>query len=123
MSSSVLSVLPWFVSSLLFSSLQIASAVILLKERHLAPWLMLTGSAMALIGQTGSLLIQAFLMGSGHFQMGSGRFQMQYVIATYALATLGHLLFCIGLLLHALHQRAKADRIAQLEAILESRNS
>lgn len=116
MSTSALSILPWFLSSLLLTSLQIASAVILLKERHVAPWLMLAGSAMALIGQTGSLVIQAFLMGSGHLQI-------QYMIATSSFATLGHLLFCIGLLLHALHQRAKADRIAQLEAILESKNS
>lgn len=115
MSTSVASILPWFLSSLLLVCLQIASAVILLKERHVAPWLMLAGSGMALIGQTGSLLVQAFLMGSG-------RFRMEYVMATSAFATLGHLLFCIGLLLHALHQRAKADRIAQLEAILESRN-
>lgn len=96
-------------------ALNITSAVILLRDRHVGPWLMLAGSGIALVGQVASTLCQIFLIRPGNFKI-------EWFTAIGAFSALGTLLFAIGLLLHALHQRGKANRIAELEAILASRD-
>jgi hypothetical protein len=115
---SILSIIPWFLVSFIITALHIAAAVILLKERHSGPILMLVGSAITLLGQIGGAVVQVFLMRT-NFRPES----YQWITATSALSSLGALLFAIGLLLHALRQRGKANRIAELEMILNSRNS
>jgi hypothetical protein len=106
--------IPWFLISLVLWALNITSAVILLNERHSGPWLMLTGSGIALVGQIGSRLLI--------FTLRTNNFKTDWFAAMGALSSLGALLFSIGLLLHALHQRGKANRIAELEMILNSRD-
>ena len=118
MSYSLLTFLPWLLISFVLAALHITSAVILLRERHSGPWLMLAGSATALLGQIASMVVQAFLM-----QSRSGPPPVAWLSATSSLSSLGSLLFAIGLLLHALRQRGKANRIAELEAILNSRSN
>jgi hypothetical protein len=115
MSYSVLTLVPWLMT-LVIAALHLTSAVILLRERHLGPWLMLTGSAIALVGKVGSMLIPVSLLRRGLIKN-------EWMLAIAAFSSLGALLFAIGLLLHALRQRGKANRIAELEAILNSRNS
>lgn len=115
MSFSILTILPWLFSSLLIGGLHVTSAAILLRERHTGPWLMLAGSAIALVGQTSAKVMQFFLDRRSDLDF-------KLIFASTALATLGALMFAIGLLLYALHQRGKANRIAELEAILNSRD-
>ena len=104
---------PWLFSAFVIGAMHISSAVILLKERHFSAWLMLAGSCIALLGQIGTRVFQKFLVGPGDFTI-------EQLLAISAFASLGTLLFAIGLLLHALHQRSKANRIQELEAILAS---
>jgi hypothetical protein len=115
---SILSIIPWFLASFIVAALHIAAAVILLKEHHSGPILMLVGSAIALIGQVGSAVLQIVLIRNNSLAE-----TIQWITATSAFSSLGTILFAIGLLLHALRQRGKANRIAELEAILNSRNS
>jgi len=116
MSYSLLTLVPWFLISVIIIALHVISALILLKERHAGPMLMLAGSAISLLGQISSMVVQVFMMRGGPPNI-------KWLTATSSGASLGAILFSIGLLLHALHQRAKANRIAELEAILNSRNS
>ena len=114
MTYSIFALVPWLLISLAIAALHITSAIILLKERHLGPWLMLTGSAITLVGQVGSMMIPLSLLRRGVFKS-------EWTYAISAFTSLGAFLFAIGLLLHALRQRGKANRIAELEAILNSR--
>ena len=118
--SSSLTFIPWFLISIAVGALNITSAIYLLRERHTGPMLMLAGSGIALLGQLGQITGTAIAL-FGH-RSGFLASPVMSVLAISALSALGSLLFAIGLLLHAVHQRGKADRIAELEAILNSRN-
>lgn len=104
----------WSLFSVALGSLSITASIFLLKERHIGPWMMLAGSIFTLTGQIGSSVLQ-FLMFQSN-DMG----RIQWMMASGSFASFGALIFGIGLLLHALRQRGKADRIAELEAILRS---
>ncbi len=105
----------WLLFTLLIGATQITAAILLLRERHMGPWMMLIGGIIALIGSVGNQLLWLFRLTS----TGSS---VAIVNATSAFSALGHLAFAIGLLLHALRRRALAIRIVQLEAILHSQN-
>src|SRR5262245_23427714 len=83
--------------------INITAVVILLKERHLAAWLMLLGSLFVLpsfIIYLGNLLSATGLMGSN---VSKNLLQWSPLAETlYALPGLGAFIFAIGLLLHAL---------------------
>lgn len=115
MSYSLLSILPWLFTSIIVGvgGLNIASALILLKERHSSAWLMLAGAIISVMGNIGAMIAQVFMMNSVTFKV-------EFLIAISSFTYLGGLLFAIGLLLHALHQRSKSNRIQELEAILAS---
>jgi hypothetical protein len=116
MSFSILTLIPWFLLSILVAGMHIFSSVILLKERHIGAWLMLVGSVVTILGEVGSIVVQFVAMRNlGSFG------NWQWLTAIAGISGLGALLFAIGLLLHALHQRNKTNRIAELEAILNSR--
>lgn len=118
--SSALTFIPWILISVVIGALNITSAIYLLRERHMGPMLMLAGSGIALLGQLGQIAgTVVMLFGYRSAFITNSTMSM---LAVSALATLGTLLFSIGLLLHALHQRGKANRIAELEAILNSRS-
>lgn len=104
---------PWLLTAFVIGAMHITSAVILLRQRHISAWLMLAGSCIALIGETGVMVFQ-YLMAS------SGNFKIENLVAITTFASLGTLLFAIGLLLHALHLRSKSNRIQELEAIIAS---
>ena len=116
MSYSLLSIVPWLLSGLLVGGLNIATAVILLRERHTGPWLMLAGSAITLMGQASVIVFQFFVIRS------RPGLNLQWMLASSAFSALGALLFAIGLLLFALHLRGRANRVAELEQILNSMN-
>jgi hypothetical protein len=113
MSYSILSILPWLLTVFFIEAMYITSAVVLLRERHVSAWMMLAGSCISLLGQTGAMVYPRFMMGTGNFIV-------EYVQAIYAFSALGALLFAIGLLLQAFRQRSKSNRIQELEAILAS---
>ena len=79
---------------------------------------MLVGSIITVIGQVSRIFVQMIVMPNF-----SASGNMQWLTATAAISGLGGLLFAIGLLLYALHPRGKANRIAELESILNSRQS
>jgi hypothetical protein len=108
----------WMLTSLLTASVLVTSAVLLLREATPGPWLMLVGSSISLLGVLGNGIVLHWL--SGWLDMASGTFA--WFTAVSAFSFFGHLLFAIGLLLHALSLRGRADRIAELEAILRSRD-
>ena len=107
----------WMLTSLLTTSVLVISAVLLLREATPGPWLMLAGSSISLLGVLGNAIVLHWL--SRWLDMASGTFA--WFTAISAFSFFGYLLFAIGLLLHALSLRGRADRIAELEAILRSR--
>ena len=102
----------WPLVGLLFGGLEITAAVFLLRERGGGPWLMLIGSGIAVVGRVAIPFMLPVINPSDHF--------LTYT-AVSSFATLGSLTFGIGLLLHALQRRALGNRIAELEAILATR--
>ena len=94
--------------SLLLGGLQLTAAVFLLRERGSGPWLMLIGGSISVV-LTVALQILPLVLSPNN---------MPTYLVISAFATLGSLLFGIGLLLHALQRRALGHRIAELEAIL-----
>lgn len=115
MSISLLSMLPWFVISGMVAALNITSAVILLKDRHIGAWLMLGGSGVSLLGLVGHFSMQiVMLLGTAD----SGRIKLFTVMSS--VSYLGAVLFSVGLLLHALYQKSKTNRVTELEAIITS---
>jgi hypothetical protein len=113
MNHSIFFMLPWFLATFVIGGMYITAAVLLLKERHFSAWLMLAGSCIALIGQMGPMFFRFVMVSSANFKP-------EHLLAISAFGSLGALLFAIGLLLHALHQRSKSNRIQELEAILAS---
>jgi uncharacterized membrane protein YfcA len=114
MSGTALPQIAWLLATLLVVSVQIVSSVMLLREKHIAPRLMLAGSVISLIGGLAGHILALFFV---------QRLEIDPMVAFNALNGLsytGHLTFCIGLLLYALHQKGRADRIAELEAIIHS---
>jgi uncharacterized BrkB/YihY/UPF0761 family membrane protein len=109
----------WLLATMLINFAQIIAAVLLLRERHIGAWLMFSGSVITLIG---SLILQAgfsFLFE----RMGIRSPSYESIITVVSSFTyLGAFLFAIGLLLHALRLRGRADRIAELEAILQAQH-
>lgn len=106
----------WMLASMLVISVQIIAAVLLLREKHIGPWLMLAGAVVSLMGALAHPFIAFFSSLAGRIDL------MSTYMALAGLGYFGALLFGIGLLLHALNQKGRADRIAELEAILHSRH-
>lgn len=77
---------------------------------------MLAGSIAGLLGCLAHGILIPFLMSGHSIDM------MTWVTAITGFSFFGYLIFVIGLLLHALSLRGRADRIAELEAILRSRD-
>lgn len=107
----------WTLMSLLSDGLLIASSILLLRERHPSAWMMLAGSSISVVALGASYILPIVLSSSGK---SSSAFKSIYSIS--ALSSLGHLIFCIGLLLFVLHRRGLAKRVAELESILASRD-
>jgi hypothetical protein len=103
----------WPLTALLFGGLQITAATLLLRERGSGPWLMLIGGGMTLTIHVAVPLVS-------RFQNSFNSYPAIFVLTAFA--TLGSLLFGIGLLLHALQRRGLGNRIAELEAILAARH-
>ena len=116
MSHSIIPQIVWMLASILVVSVQIISAVLLLREKHIGPWLMLAGAVINLVAALGHPFVSFFSSLAGGIDL------MSTYMALSGLAYFGALLFGIGLLLHALRLKGRADRIAELEAILHSRH-
>lgn len=109
---------PWMLMGIVIVGLNLASAVLLMKEKHGGTWLMLAGGILALLGSLGSIGIQISMfmnLGVSIHHIG------EWLMPVAALSGLGSLMFAIGLLLHVLRERGKGQRIAELEAILAAR--
>jgi hypothetical protein len=113
MNFSVFSMLPWLLITFLIGAIHITSSVILLRQRHISAWMMLTGSCIALLGQVG---FKAYEM----LWFGGRDFIPEYLLVISAFTNLGALLFAIGLLFHVFQLRSKSSRIQELEAIIAS---
>ncbi len=103
----------WPLIALLFGGLQITAAALLLRERGSGSWLMLIGGIVSVVGHV-AIPIIVFFFNSG----GSDPIVSTLFVVLPSFATLGSLIFAIGLLLHALRRRALGSRIAELESIL-----
>jgi hypothetical protein len=99
----------WPLIALVLGALQITAAVLLLPERGSGPWMMLIGGGMTVTVHIAEPLL-------ARLQSSSNPYSAIYALTSFA--TLGSLLFGVGLLLHALQRRAQGNRIAELEAIL-----
>jgi len=109
--------LVWPLLALLLGALEICIAVMLLKEEGAGPKLMLGG---AITGLLGNLAFNAVPFLGAVIDTGAP-VQVIYTV-TWALTGIGATLFTLGLLLYVLRRRALATRIAELEAILGSRD-
>lgn len=109
----MLLMVPMYLASFLAVVMYIASSVLLLRERAPGPWLMLAGSVLSVVGMLASLVLQIYVTRVSGFNNNA-------FLAVASLSSLGALLFAIGLLLHALRQKAKANRVAELEGIIAS---
>lgn len=119
MSFSSLVFVPWLLLSLVIIGLNITSAVLLLREKHAGTWLMLAGGGVSLLGTLVHFVVQMMMVLQPQRMM--VELAIKWLTPAGALASLGSLVFAIGLLMHALRERGKASRIAELEAILQSR--
>lgn len=119
MSYSFLLELVSYVVPMVNPGLCIVSAVILLKERHLVVWLMLAGGVLYLSGVIANSAV-GLVQRMGKLSVDQ---LMQWFRVFGAVCHGGFLLFAVGLLLYALRQRAKANRITELEAIIASMQS
>ena len=111
----------WLLISLVFAAIQITSSVILLRERNLGPWLMLTGAVISLAGQVASHVFVFSFNTGGRFVASSSLANLMTVAS--GVAAFGSLLFLGGLFFFALTRRGLAARIAELEAILAERHN
>lgn len=108
MSSDLLNYL-WGALGLLSASIQIIATVLLLKERMGAVWMMFVGAIV------GALLSLYFLFGSRLTAS-----SQNIGLLVQAVSWVGWMSFTLGLLWFALKRRAMANRIAELEAILQA---
>lgn len=109
--------LVWPMLALLLGALEIGISLMLLKEEGVGPKLMLGGAVAGLLGNLGSFAVP-FLW---EWLVGNNPVELPYVVM-WSLTGLGSTLFTLGLLLYVLRRRALATRIAELEAILDSRS-
>ncbi len=98
--------LAWLSFGLLLGCTQLAACVLLLRERHPGPWLMLAGAVVStLCGATShALIIHASLRGS----FNATSILPKLLAAVSVFSSLGTLAFAIGLLLYACHRRSLA---------------
>jgi hypothetical protein len=122
MSANWLSLIPSILVGFLITAVNLISAIALLKQRHMGPRLMFAGACVSISGMIAMIGFQIFLI-SGITKTNGFMAYQNWWLPISSLNYLGSLLFAIGLLLHALHLRGRADRIAELEAILNSRNN
>lgn len=109
--------MPLILFGLLYGGLVIASSILLLRERHLSAWLMLAGSVTTTVSGIALHILPRMMTVNGTPP------NMRIYLAVSGFSALGGLAFAIGLLLHALRRRGQAARIAELELILNSRDT
>ena len=100
----------YLIFSLSCSFVQIMAGVHLLPEKGREPWMILVGATISIVGGIPFVLFELFEV---HFME-----RVYYLVP--ALSLLGSLLSWAGVLLYALHRRGRRNRIAELEAIIES---
>ena len=112
-----------FLVSLFIAVALIVASVLFLRDKGLGPWIMLTGSSFGLIAMI-PLGISQYV--NYHASIGyeapevSGA--MYYTLWNWLPGAAG-LVFATGLLLTAVQRRVLAGRIAELEAIIATRES
>jgi len=120
------------VCSILIGAIAIAASILFLRtDRSVGAWTMLAGAIIALIGDA----IPQSLYAMENFvatYSGSLHLEDTYQVAIQPLmfysvwdwlSTAGRLVFVIGLMLVALRRRGFSKRVAELESILEIRDS
>lgn len=100
--------------AILLGALEIWIALLLWREKGPGPKVMLAGALMGILGNLSGPVVL--------FLASPGKFNEAAYTAAWSLATLGAMMFTIGLLLHALHRRSLSSRIRELETILASRS-
>lgn len=121
------------VSSILIGGLAIAASILLLRsERSAGAWTMLAGAILALIGDAVPQSLYAMENFVASYSGSIHHIEDTYQVAIQPLmfysiwdwlSSAAWFVFMIGLMLVALRRRGLAKRIAELESILEIRDS
>lgn len=111
----------WLAFSIVYCSLQVLAAILLLRERGVSASIMLAGSILYAVAVLGSRLVLV-LNNAGIFELNPASMMRNFNVLN-TVSALGGLLFVAGLILHALRRRALTTRIAELEQIIAAQNS
>jgi hypothetical protein len=108
----------WLGLTVLIGALQVIASVLLLREQHLGPWLMLAGACISLLA--GGAIQTISLLG---FPFGLDEHMQVFYQIISGISSLGWLCFGAGLLIFALHRRSQRHHITELEQVVESQQS
>jgi heme/copper-type cytochrome/quinol oxidase subunit 1 len=100
----------------------IAAAVLFLRERAAGAWVMLAGAIVALIGFSIPQIVYVAISFLGADRVSAPVESLMYYSVWTWFSTAGSLVFAVGLFLVALRRRGLAQRIAELETLLDARN-
>ena len=100
--------------------LELVVAILLYREKGAGRWLMLGGGGAAVISYVAAWTLTLFSAYLALDTLLSVEFQMVLNKLIKGISIFGTLTFCIGLLLYTLHRRGQGNRVAELEAILET---
>lgn len=108
-------------TAILISALSITASALFLRERSAGPWLMLIGSIIfALCLLPKAIYVSISFSGVSTNAMLEG---VMYFTIWNWLAISASMVFSVGLILTALRRRGLANRIAELETLLEARQN
>ena len=106
--------LVWLMISILGHGALIAAAIVLLRGRGVAPWLILFGAIIGLVGGAGGNILSMLSTTIGFSR------SFQIITAISSLGALGWLIVCAGVLILAFPHRALVTRASELESILSA---
>ena len=110
----------WLAFTVIIGVAQIIASVLLLKEQHLGPWLMLAGACISMLA--GTTLQSISILGFPFGMLDHIAIEIFYQIGG-GISSMGWLCFTVGLLLFALHRRSQRHRITELERVVESQQA
>lgn len=111
MSYEIVPIIHMLISVICFAA-QITAALYLLPDKGSGPWLVLVGSVVTMIGMVGAWFVPYF---------SPGPLNLTYInLMAPVVVICGSLISCSGWLMYALHRRGQRNRVAELEAIIET---
>ena len=113
--SSSLQQIVWILVAILGQGTLITAAILLMRGRGAGPWLILSGSVIGLGGSVANQLL--VILAVSNFSS-----MVKFMAPVSALATLGWLTTCAGVLILAFQHRALVTRNQELESILRNQS-